>query len=197
MPNWHYDDTDVCKAGIEKHGQVAIEALFEEFTQLHDLGVFEPQHASKLSSPERQAALHVRAISVVKENRCGRIKGRTVVDGRAQRKLYTKDETSSPTVSMDALMLSLLIDAHERRDVAVADVTGAYLHAHMKDFTLLKMEGASVDIMYDVCEHYKQFDCIENGKRVLYLKLLKALYRCVQSALLWYERFSGTLDRQF
>jgi hypothetical protein len=117
------------KAGIKKHGQVAIDALFEEFAQLHDLGVFEPQQASKLSSPERRAAL--RAISVVKEKRCGRIKGRTVADGRPQRKLYTKDETSSPTVSTDALMLSLLIGAHERRDVAVADVTGAYLHAHM------------------------------------------------------------------
>jgi hypothetical protein len=28
------------KAGIRKHGQVAIDALFEEFAQLHNLGVF-------------------------------------------------------------------------------------------------------------------------------------------------------------
>jgi hypothetical protein len=29
---------------------------------------------------------------------------------------------------------------------------------------------------------------------VLYLELLKALYGCVQSALLWYELFSSTLQ---
>jgi hypothetical protein len=33
----------------------------------------------------------------------------------------------------------------------------------------------------------------ENGKKVLYLELLKALYGCVQLTLLWYELFSGTL----
>jgi hypothetical protein len=64
----------------------------------------------------------------------------------------------------------------------------------MKDFTLLKMEGESVDIMCDVCSDYEKFVCYENGKKVLYLELLKALYGCVQSALLWYELFSSTLQ---
>jgi hypothetical protein len=32
------------KAGIKKHGQIAVEALFNEFSQLHDLTVF---HAKK------------------------------------------------------------------------------------------------------------------------------------------------------
>jgi hypothetical protein len=64
----------------------------------------------------------------------------------------------------------------------------------MKDFTLLKMEGDSVDIMCDVCSNYEKFVCYENGKKVLYLELLKALYGCVQSALLWYELFSSTLQ---
>jgi hypothetical protein len=91
-------------------------------------------------------------------------------------------------------MLSIIIDAWERRKSATADVTGAYLHAKLKDFTLLRMEGESVDIMCDVNEEYKKFVCLENGKKVLYLKLQKALYGCVQSALLWYELFSGTLQ---
>jgi hypothetical protein len=180
------------KAGIKKHGQVAIDALFQEFLQLHDLDVFLGQHRSELTKDQRIGAL--RAISVIKEKRCGRIKGRTVADGRPQRKLYTKDETSSPTVSTDALMMSILIDAWERRDVATADVAGAYLHAELKDFTLLKLEGESVDIMCNVCAGYKKFVCYEHGKKVLYLQLLKALYGCVKSALLWYELFSGTLQ---
>ncbi len=180
------------KAGIKKHGQVAIDALFNEFSQLHDLTVFRPQDAKRLTKAQKKAAL--RAINVIKEKRCGKIKGRTVADGRAQRNLYTKDETASATVATDALLLSILIDAKERRDVATADFSGAYLRADMKDFTLLKMEGESVDIMCDVCSDYEKFVCYENGKKVLYLELLKALYGCVQSALLWYELFSSTLQ---
>ena len=179
------------KAGIKKHGQVAIDALHQEFLQLHDLGVFEGHHAHELSKSQKRGAL--RAISVIKEKRSGKIKGRTVADGSVQRGLYSKEETSSPTVSTDALMLSLMIDAAEHRDVATADVAGAYLHAKLDDFTLLKVEGQSVDIMCDVNEMYEKYVTIEHGKRVLYLQLLKALYGCVKSALLWYELFMGTL----
>jgi hypothetical protein len=94
---------------------------------------------------------------------------------------------------MDALMLSIMIDAKERRDVAVADVEGAYLHADMDVYTIMKIEGLDVDIMCEVDGDYKQFVMMENGKKVLYLELVKALYGCVRSALLWYELFSSTL----
>jgi len=30
---------------------------------------------------------------------------------------------------------------------------------------------------------------MENGKKVLYLRILKALYRCIESALLWYNLY--------
>jgi hypothetical protein len=96
------------KAGIKKHGQVAADALFQEFLQLHDKTVFAGKHRSELTKALRQGALRV--INVIKEKRCGKIKGRTVADGRPQRKLYTKDEASSPTVFTDALLMLILID---------------------------------------------------------------------------------------
>ena len=40
-----------------------------------------------------------------------------------------------------------MIDTLERRDVATADVEGAYVHAKLDEFTLLRVEGSSVDIM--------------------------------------------------
>lgn len=43
------------------------------------------------------------------------------------------------------LMLSLIIDPAVQRDVATADVSGAYLHANMEDFTLpFEEDGQSV-----------------------------------------------------
>jgi hypothetical protein len=101
------------KAGIKKHGQVAIDALFNEFSQLHDLTVFHGQNKKGLTRAQKKAAL--RAINVIKEMRRGKIKGRTVANGRAQKSLYAKDETSSATVATNALMVSILIDRGSHR----------------------------------------------------------------------------------
>jgi hypothetical protein len=155
--------------------------LYGEFLQLHDLEVFRALRTSELTKAQKNTAL--RAISVIKEKRCGKLKGQTVADGRPQKGLYIKEETTSPTVSTDALMMSILIEARERRDVATADVAGAYLKADFEDFVVLRVEGESVDIMCRVSEHYNQFVVYENRKKVLYLQLLKALYGCVKSAL--------------
>jgi hypothetical protein len=41
-------------------------------------------------------------------------------------------------------MMSIMIDAMQHQDVATANVAGAYLHAKLDNFTLLKMESESV-----------------------------------------------------
>jgi hypothetical protein len=91
-------------------------------------------------------------------------------------------------------MLSILVEGWEKRDVATADVAGAYLKAKFDDFVVLRIEGASVDIMCRVNKEYEQYITYENGKKVMYLQLLKALYGCVKLSLLWYELFTGTLQ---
>jgi hypothetical protein len=81
--------------------------------------------------------------------------------------------------------LTFLIDAFERREVVTADVPRAYLHADMDEFTILKLVGQSVDILCKANPEYEKFVTEENGKKVLYLQLLKALYGCIRSAMLW------------
>ena len=92
-------------------------------------------------------------------------------------------------------MMSLQIDGHERRCVGTGDIPAAYLHAYEKDFTILKFTGESVDILCQTDSSYKKFVTIENGRKVIYVKLKKALYGCVTSALLWYELFTDTLKK--
>jgi hypothetical protein len=58
----------------------------------------------------------------------------------------------------------------------------------------LKLEGAFVDIMCEVNPEYLPDVRFENGKKVLYLRVLKALYGCIESALLWYNLFKSTLE---
>jgi len=66
-----------------------------------------------------------------KEKLDGSIKARGCTDGRSQRDYTTKNETSLPTVSLEAMMLSCAIDAKEGRHVAVTDIPGEFLHADM------------------------------------------------------------------
>jgi hypothetical protein len=72
-------------------------------------------------------------------------------------------------------MLSILIDAHEGRDVATADVAGASLKAYMDDYVLMKFTGASVDIMCNLNPDHTQNVTIKNGVKVLYVRLIKAI----------------------
>ena len=53
------------------------------------------------------------------------------------------------TIYVEALFTSLIINTHEERDVAIFDVPGAYLNAYIPEdkFTILNIEGESVDIM--------------------------------------------------
>ena len=90
-------------------------------------------------------------------------------------------------------MMTLLVEALEQRAVATGDVPGVYLHAALKDFTVLKLTGESVESLCEADESYKKFVTYERGKKVIYVKLKKALYGCVLPALLWYELFVSTL----
>jgi len=65
----------------------------------------------------------------------------------------------------------------------------------MDSFTLIRYEGDSVDILCKIIPEWEKFVTIEGGKKVLYLQLLKALYGCIKSALLWYELFVNTLQK--
>jgi hypothetical protein len=157
------------------------------------MSVFDPVKAATLLSAQMIAAL--RAINLIKEKRDRALKGRSCADKSSQRALYTKEQLPSPTGSTDALMLSLMVDAKERRDVATANVFGAYLLADMDKFVLLKLAGELVEIMCTVNKKYEDFEVFKKGKKVLYLQLLKALYGCVQSALLWYELLQAHLRK--
>ena len=53
-------------------------------------------------------------------------------------------------IATDALMLSMIIEAYEGRDVATADIAGAYLKAYMKDFVLMKFTGETVRVLCEM-----------------------------------------------
>ena len=46
--------------------------------------------------------------------------------------------------------------------------------------------------MREVNEEHRKNVVINNGKRVLCMKVVRAIYGCVQSALMWYGLYANT-----
>lgn len=63
----------------------------------------------------------------------------------------------------------------------------------MDDFVVMKFTGESVDILCDMNSIHSKFVTIEKHNKVLYVKLINAIYGCVKSALLWHDLFHNTL----
>jgi hypothetical protein len=82
------------KKGLKLHGEKAAEVIIKEFKQLHDKDVFKPIFASSLTTNDKKKKLQ--AITLIKEKRNGKIKGRTVADGHAQRQYTNEDDAASP-----------------------------------------------------------------------------------------------------
>ena len=124
--------------------------MYKEYIQLEDMKLMKGLNPGSLTRSQKRGAL--RAINSIKEKRRGKLKGRTCADGQPQRCYKTKEDSSSPTISLEALFTILIIDAQEGRDVEIFDVPGSYLNSDMPEdkFVLLKIEGNFVDIMGEV-----------------------------------------------
>ena len=57
-----------------------------------------------------------------------------------------------------------MCDAYEERDVATADLAGAFLKALMDDFVLVKLIDHEVDIMCKVNSSFEKY-VVQEGKR--------------------------------
>jgi Reverse transcriptase (RNA-dependent DNA polymerase) len=179
------------KRGLKMFGDKGREAVETELHQLHDREVMTPVEADSLSQEEKKRALQY--LMFLKEKRCGKIKGRGCADGRKQRLYTAKEDASSPTVAIESILLSCVIDAKEQRHVATADIPGAFMQADMDEVVHMRLEGTMVDLLLNVAPKYAIFVTIENGKKVLYVLLTKALYGTMRAALLFWRMLSAQL----
>ena len=60
-----------------------------------------------------------------------------------------KEDTSSLAIYLEALFISLIVDARELRDTAIFCVPGPYLNSDMPEdkFIILNTEGGFLEIM--------------------------------------------------
>lgn len=174
--------------GLKKHGRRGLLAMTEEINQIIQKGVIDPVRRSSLDG--ERARRIMRSSIHLKEKRDGRLKARMCSDGRTQRFYVSAEDTSSPTVRTESVMVSLVIDAMEHRYVVVADIEGAYLAVEMTAEEYMEMNPNMSAIAMALRPEWEEYKDSE-GKLVF--RLRKALYGCVQSAKLFYEHLSRSL----
>ena len=190
------------RKGLKTFGkETSMKSMTKEIQQLHQRNSFKPIDVSNMTDGEKARVQDAIMLLTQKESE-DEVKSRLVYNGKETRKWLSREETASPTVSLESINLTFAIDAHEERDVMIADVPNAFVQTCMPSELLeedkriiMKIKGVLVDILYalDPVE-YEQYIVFENNEKVLYLVLTKVLYGMLVAALLWYRKFRKDLE---
>ena len=119
-----------------------------------------------------------------------RIKARLVAGGHLQDKTDYED-LSSPTVALPSIMTIATLAAAERRHVWTADIGGAFLNAEMEAEVYMSLDPMITAIYCAVDPDAQSYINRSTGK--LTVRLTKALYGCVESAMLFNKHITATL----
>ena len=103
---------------------------------------------------------------MLKEKRCGTLKAIACADRLKQRKYITKKVIDSSTIQTISLMISLIIDVEEGRDVATVDVVVSiknYIYTRFDIFALFE-EKISKEVSTTIKNNLLKI--IKNSKRL-------------------------------
>jgi len=180
------------KKAIKLFGKEAIKAILLELQQMIDKSVWMPIEPQVLSNSKTKKI--IRSFMFLKEKFFAdgsfeKLKARLVAGGHEQDR-FTYENLASPTVNTTSVFTIAAIAAKELRHVASVDIGGAYLNANLKAEVYMILDEFSSAILASLDPKYRNY---MNGNGRIVVKLLKALYGCVESALLWYEHLSNSL----
>lgn len=185
------------RKALKEMPEAAESSIKSELSQLLRKEVMIPVKWRSLSAKQRKAAIRSFMFLKMKFQANGqfdKLKARLVANGAGQDKeLY--GDISSPTAATSSLMMVAAIAALEKRTVCTADITGAYLNAKMP------LDGPKVHMIVEpelaklLCELDETFKEYLRADGSVAVRLSGALYGCVESAKLWYDRIAGFLER--
>ena len=186
------------KKGIQKFGDRGKKSAYKEMKQLVDRECFHPIHKSTLTPAEKARVLE--SLIFLTEKRDGTIKSRHCANGSKQRDYMSREDVSSPTVCTESTILTAVIEAQEERDVATCDIPNAFIQTEMQERdadgnrTIMKIRGVLVDILCEMIPEYKEYIVQEGSQNVLYMHITRAIYGLLESAMLFYRKFTTDLQ---
>ena len=136
------------KTGLELFGDRAEEATTKEFQQIHDFGMhgLQVQDTKTLSRAKKMKPILAHMFIIKKRN--GIIKARKCAVGSKQQKFPGYDK--SLTVSLDGVIITSTIEAHQEDEVAVVDLSNAFLNAFNNEQTLMLLKGKLTELMIQI-----------------------------------------------
>jgi hypothetical protein len=180
------------KKALKHLPDAAINSIIKELSQLIEKNVFIPvTPGTALNKLVIQSFMFLKE-KFLSSGLFDKLKSRMVAGGDQQdiSELLFED-INSPTVALVHLLIIAAIAARERRIVKTFDITGAYLNADISHRDIYMSLDPVVSAFLIVLDpSYEQY-LRPNG--TIIVKLLKALYGCVESAKLWYNLLSSVL----
>jgi hypothetical protein len=132
------------------------------------------------------------------EKRDETIKARVCANSSTQRAYIAREEASSPTAASEAILITGVIDAKQNRDVMTLDIPNAFVQMEISldgDKIIMKIRGQLVDILLELCPGvYDNYVIIEGKHKMMYVRMLKALYRMLISSILYYKKFRKEIE---
>ena len=162
------------KQMMTKYHDETIQAVMKELKQMVDKDVFMPIRSAHMSVTERRK--RIRSFMFMKEKfksdgSFDKLKARLVAGGHMEE--IPMMDISSPTASLEAVLMIAAIAAKERRHVVTADVPGAYLNADMVEQVIMIVEPLLAKILVEIQPDWKEF---LDDKGALNVVLKKAMY---------------------
>ena len=182
------------KKALRQNEHASKKAILAELQQMVTKKVWELVERSKLTKKQLRSVIRSSLFLKDKFDAAGnfiKVKARFVAGGDSQDKsLY--EALSSPTVTHESVMMVIVIAAIQKRDIATIDITGAYLECEMPDGdeVIMELSPLVASFLAEIDPSVKSF--ADESGRVL-VRLKRALYGCVQSALLWYNKLRSVL----
>ena len=97
-------------------------------------------------------------------------------------------------------MITGVIEAKQNRDVMTLDVPNAFVQMMIpesQDKIIMKICGDLVDILLEICpgvyDDYVVYEGKFNRSKIIYVKMLKALYGMLTASILYYKKFVNDL----
>ena len=93
-------------------------------------------------------------------------------------------------------MITSAIKAHEERNVAIIDIPGTFLHALTDEEIYMLLRGPLAELMVVVDPSFYCYYITYDSKfqALLYVKMNKALYGLLKSALQFYKKFRSHIE---
>ena len=156
---------------------------------MEDMEILSSIYPDYHTAEQKRKALRV--VNLIKLKRRGKLKGSMCANGEPQRKFVMREESKFPTITLEGILSTMVIDEYYDRKVATFELPRAYLRTDLpkKRFTLLVLEVNVFNILCDINPEYKQHIRFKYGLKTLYIGILKYIYGMIESALLWYELY--------